>query len=166
MSRRWYTRPRPAWAAANSWSSARQAAPPHAPRSVASGGGGWRRRHGWAALAAAPAVPTPLFHDKNTQHIGKSQSKRAYNVETPAHQPRRRPPPRSGHMPAACSPARADARGAQRSEQFALGGVFSTLQMKGALGLVRHLEHVVAVRALQRGEVHVRAGRRRRRLRG
>jgi hypothetical protein len=37
-----------------------------------------------AATASAPGVSTPLFHDKNTQHIGKSQSTRPHkNVETP-----------------------------------------------------------------------------------
>jgi hypothetical protein len=30
--------------------------------------------------ASAPGVSTPLFHDKNTQHIGKSQSKRPHKM--------------------------------------------------------------------------------------
>eukprot|EP01047_Picozoa_sp_COSAG01_P000891 COSAG01_NODE_17_length_39991_cov_30.596160_50_plen_74_part_00 len=29
---------------------------------------------------AAPNVSTPLFHDKNTQHAGKSQSKRPHTM--------------------------------------------------------------------------------------
>jgi hypothetical protein len=30
--------------------------------------------------AAAPGVSTPLFHDKNTQHVGKSQSERPHTI--------------------------------------------------------------------------------------
>jgi hypothetical protein len=32
------------------------------------------------ARSSAPGVSTPLFHDKNTQHIGKSQSKRPHKM--------------------------------------------------------------------------------------
>jgi|EP01049_Picozoa_sp_SAG25_P004227 hypothetical protein len=32
------------------------------------------------SLASAPGVSTPLFHDKNTQHVGKSQSKRPHKM--------------------------------------------------------------------------------------
>jgi hypothetical protein len=33
-----------------------------------------------AARPPAPGVCTPLFHDKNTQHLGKSQSKRPHQM--------------------------------------------------------------------------------------
>jgi hypothetical protein len=49
----------------------------------------WLARSSTCSTAAAatagrsscsPGVSTPLFHDKNTQHIGKSQSKRPHKM--------------------------------------------------------------------------------------
>jgi hypothetical protein len=42
----------------------------------------WLGCFGRSALgaAAAPGVSTPLFHAKNAQHVGKSQSKRPHNM--------------------------------------------------------------------------------------